>query len=61
MEQRQTRAGDYVAMEGPSEGGRAAYVVGPTQEGRLGNLAACWTFEDAERLARRMDEKARQR
>lgn len=48
-------------MEGPSGGGRAAYVVGPTQEGKLGNLAACWTFEDAERLARRMDEKARQR
>lgn len=59
---RQTKAGDYEAIEDrEAQGGRAARVTGPTQEGRLGTLARCWTFEDAERLARRMDEKVRER
>lgn len=57
---RTTRFGKYTAVDGKLAAGdyREAYVTGPTQDGRIAPLASCWSFDDAERLARRMHKKS---
>ncbi len=54
------RIGRYVAVEGQRFGTtRGAYVTGPTGEpGRYGVLAYVWTYEDAVRLARRLEGRS---